>query len=230
MDYVPGTGYKIFQNRDLFSFGTDALILSAYFKPKGNVLDLGTGNGIIPLRLCDLKQIKSIVGYELQEDAFELAKQSVDYNNLTNKILLHNEDIHSIENSYRPASFNSVITNPPYFSGGIKNYSESKSISRHMDSIDSWIRIASRMLVPEGYFYTMNRPENLIDVVCSMRDNHLEPKTICFVKNRCNDEPFLFLISGRKNGRPNVRIQKDLILYENDIKTDEFNKLYNLET
>ncbi len=139
-------------------------------------------------------------------------------------------NIHSIENSYRPASFNSVITNPPYFSGGIKNYSVSKSISRHMDSIDSWIWIASRMLVPEGYFYTMNRPENLIDVVCSMRDNHLEPKTICFVKNSCNDEPFLFLISGRKNGRPSVRIQKDLILYENDVKTDEFNKLYNLET
>lgn len=229
LDYVPGTEYMIYQRRDLFSFGTDSLLLSAYFKPKGNVLDLGTGNGIIPLRLSKRKSVNRIVGFDIQEEAILLAEKSVSYNKLNEKIILHRDDILNIPEYYNKGSFNTVIANPPYFSNGIKSTNINKSVSRHTEYIDDWITTAAEMLVPEGYFYTMNRPENLTDVIIALRSNNLEPKIICFVKNTMQDRPFLFLIGARKNGRSGIAVEKDLILYEDKKRTKDFMKLYNME-
>lgn len=67
IDIVPGTQYKIIQNREMFSYGIDAILLSDFAKAKGLVMDLGTGTGIIPLRLVDNKDIKKIIGIEIQK-------------------------------------------------------------------------------------------------------------------------------------------------------------------
>ncbi|NLY44821.1 MAG: SAM-dependent methyltransferase, partial [Tissierella sp.] len=52
IDTVPGTDYKILQNNTKFSYGIDAILLSNFAKPKGMVMDLGTGTGIIPIRMA----------------------------------------------------------------------------------------------------------------------------------------------------------------------------------
>lgn len=229
LDYVPGTEYKIFQRRDLFSFGTDALLLSAYFKPRGNTLDLGTGNGIIPLRLVNNSKITKIVGYEVQDEVYSLARDSVEFNELQDRIVLHHGDIKNVISDYGRSNFNTVITNPPYFKSSLKNNSENKTLSRHGDNIENWIEIAASALVPEGYFYTMNRPENLTDVIYYMRNYGVEPKQLCFVKNKVAKEPYLFLIGGRKNGKPGLVVDMDLILFDSQGKTEEFTRLYKME-
>lgn len=229
LDFVPGTEYKIFQRRDLFSFGIDSIILSGYFKPRGKVLDMGSGNGILPLRLVDNKNIDEIVGYEIQKEQFELAEKSIKYNKLKN-IKIENDDIKNIKLKYKPASFDSVITNPPYFMIDAENKTKSKTISRHIDSIENWIRIASKFLVPQGRFFTINKPENLVEIIYFMRINNIEPKHICFIKSRLNEEPVLILISGIKNGNTFLRIDKDLILYDEiGNKTEDLERIYDLE-
>ena len=62
VDIVPGTGYKIIQNKDMFSYGIEAILLSDFAKAKGLVVDLGTGTGIIPLRLVDKSDVEKIYG------------------------------------------------------------------------------------------------------------------------------------------------------------------------
>jgi Predicted O-methyltransferase len=75
LDYVPGTDYKIYQDRDSFSFGVDSIILSSFAKPKGVVFDLGTGNGIIPLRIVNKSEVEKIYGVEIQREVYELDKK-----------------------------------------------------------------------------------------------------------------------------------------------------------
>ena len=90
IDIVPGTEYKIIQNKDRFSYGTDAIFLSSFAKPRGLVMDLGTGTGIIPLRLVDKGKIERIYGVEIQVEVAELANKSIALNNLDDKIkILH---------------------------------------------------------------------------------------------------------------------------------------------
>ncbi len=54
-DIVPGTNFKIIQDKSKFSYGIDAILLSDFAKPKGLVMDLGTGTGIIPIRMAEKK-------------------------------------------------------------------------------------------------------------------------------------------------------------------------------
>ena len=86
IDIVPGTKYKIIQDKDSFSYGTDAIFLSNFAKPKGKIIDLGTGTGIIPLRLIDDENIEKIYGVEIQAQVARLAIKSIEMNNLEDKI------------------------------------------------------------------------------------------------------------------------------------------------
>jgi tRNA1(Val) A37 N6-methylase TrmN6 len=54
IDDLQCKGYQIIQNKDMFCFGMDAVLLANYvrFKRGGNYLDLGSGTGIIPILLA----------------------------------------------------------------------------------------------------------------------------------------------------------------------------------
>jgi tRNA1Val (adenine37-N6)-methyltransferase len=73
-------GYKIIQDSEKFKFGIDAILLSHFvfdkIKKNEKVIDLGTGNGIIPLMLSK-SNAKKITGLEIQVENVELAKRSV---------------------------------------------------------------------------------------------------------------------------------------------------------
>jgi len=68
IDLIPGTNYKIIQNKEKFSYGMDAILLSSFAKAKGVVVDLGTGTGIIPLRIYNDKKVDIIYGVEIQKE------------------------------------------------------------------------------------------------------------------------------------------------------------------
>ena len=82
-------GFKIIQDSNRFKFGIDAILLSHFafnqIRNNDKVIDLGTGNGIIPLMLAK-SRASSITGLEIQTENVELAKQSVKLNQLENKI------------------------------------------------------------------------------------------------------------------------------------------------
>ena len=82
IDDLQRNGYRIIQNKDCFCFGMDAVLLSSFAKAQKNeqVLDLGTGNGVIPI----LMQAKNpdaagFTGLEIQAVSADLARRSVDH-------------------------------------------------------------------------------------------------------------------------------------------------------
>ena len=77
-------GYYVIQDAEKFCFGMDAVLLSGFAKVKKNedVLDLGTGTGIIPILLRAKTQGNSFTGLEIQEECAQMAQRSVAYNHL----------------------------------------------------------------------------------------------------------------------------------------------------
>ena len=129
-------GYKIIQDSEKFKFGIDAILLShfAFNQIRNNekVIDLGTGNGIIPLMIAK-SRANSIVGLEIQEENVELAKRSVELNQLEEKIQIIHGDIKAVDKKFTKHSFDVVVSNPPYMINehGKQNPTEAKSIARH---------------------------------------------------------------------------------------------------
>ncbi len=235
IDDLEYKGLKIIQNTEGFCFGIDSVLLSDFakeIKEGSNVLDLGTGTGIIPVLLCGKTKLKKIIGIEIQKEVAEMANRTIKLNNLENRFEILNENILNLKNIYENQTFDAIVTNPPYkkIDTGIKNESEKKIISRHETTatLEDFIKITKDLLKDKGAFYMVHRPERLVDILSLMRQYKIEPKVLKFVSSNLNKEPNLILIKGIKNAKPFLKIERNLIIYDdNGNYTDEILKIYN---
>ena len=227
---------KIIQNTKGFCFGIDSVLLSDFAKgiKKGaKVIDLGTGTGIIPTLLCGKTELSKIIGVEIQEDVYDMAKRSIKLNNLEDRFEVINENITNLKNIYEQNSFDVVVTNPPYKKAntGLKNEEEKKLISRHEieASLEEFIGITKYLLKDKGEFYMIHRPDRLVDILSLMRQYKIEPKQIRFICPNRDKATNLVLIKGVKNGGEFLKVEKNLYVYEADGDyTDEIMKIYNM--
>ena len=86
---------KIFQDNDCFSFSLDSIMLANFATIRlrdKHIVDLGCGNGVIPL-ILSLRTDKPIVGIEIQEKLANMAKRSVEINGLNEQISIFNINI-----------------------------------------------------------------------------------------------------------------------------------------
>ena len=101
MDQVSGTNFYIYQDKDDFSFGIDAVLLSDFTKAKKNHIDLCTGNGIVALRLAYIYDDTNIVGADIDHKAIELFKKSIEINKLDERVKAMEVDIREIEKYFK---------------------------------------------------------------------------------------------------------------------------------
>jgi len=231
IDKVPGTDYDIIQNKGLFSYGVDAILLSSFAKAKGITMDLGTGTGIIPLRLIDKKGVLKIYGVEIQEEVASLAKRSVILNSLQDKIEILNMDLRNLKDVFPKACVDVVICNPPYMKSGgaIVNEKENFALSRHelKGSIEDILKVSSYLLKPMGKLFMVHRPNRLVDVLYSMRESKIEPKFIRFIHPKKDKGTNLFLVEGHKDAKRDFKILDPLYIYKEDGSyTDEIYEIY----
>ena len=235
IDNLEYKGLKITQNKEGFCFGIDSVLLSDFaknIKKDSNVIDLGTGTGIIATLLCVKTELKSIVGVEIQEEVCDMARRSIVLNKLEDKFEIINEDINNLLKYYKKNSFDVVVTNPPYKkeNTGIKNDKEKKLISRHeiTANLEDFIKTSRDLLKDKGEFYMVHRPDRLVDILTIMRNYKIEPKILRMVYSNVEKEPKLVLIKGIKNAKPFLKVEKNLYIYNLDKKyTDEILKIYN---
>lgn len=228
---------KIIQNKDGFCFGIDAVLLSDFAKDIRNnskVLDLGTGTGILGILLCGKTKLAKIYGIDIQENVCDMASRSVKLNNLQDKFEIINKNIKDLKDVFAEASFDAIVSNPPYKkdNSGLKNESETKLISRHeiTASLEDFIIISSKLLKNNGSIYMVHRPERLSDLFYLLKKYNLEPKKLRIVHSYTNSKPKLILVKATKNAKSFLNIEEPLIIYNKDGSyTDEIFKIYGKE-
>ena len=225
---------KIIQNTDWFAFSLDSVLLANFVtinKNTKNIIDLCTGNAPIPI-ILSTKTNASITGVELQEEIYDLAKKSIDINNLQDKITILNMDVNDLIKKYETDTFDVITCNPPYFK--VKetsnlNDSRIKMIARHEIylELDEIFSLSKKLLKNNGIISIVHRPERLIEIIESMRKNNIEPKKIRFVYPKRNSECNILLIEGAKNGNPGLKIMPPLYVHdENGNYLDEIQEMF----
>ena len=214
---------KIYQNSDWFSFSLDSVLLANFVKVnnKMQIIDFCTGNAPIPLFLST-KTKSNIIGVELQEKIYDLAKKSVDINNLNSQITILNKDVNDISNIYKTDSFDLITCNPPYFKMSEQsnvNNNEIKAIARHEISLclDDIFKCARKILKNNGKI-----------AMSSMKQNNIEPKRLKIIYPFENSKSNLVLIEGVKNGKPGLEIENSLVVHNIDGSyKEEIKKIFN---
>lgn len=204
------------------AFNTDTLILSYYTKiNKGtkNILDIGTGSGVLMLDLA-YKTNANIYGVEIQEERFKKALNNIKLNSLNDRLKVYNEDVKSFDNGIL---YDLIITNPPFFKVNHKDQlskNKEELIARHEVSLNLYdlIKNVSRLLKYGGQFYMVHRPERLDEIIRYCEKYKIRVKEITFVHPYVNKEANHIIIKAIKNGRQGLIINKPLILYEDKNK------------
>ena len=233
IDDLERCGYRIIQDPSKFCFGMDAVLLSGYVSAKRGekVLDLCSGNGIIPILLAAKTQAERIVGIEIQKDVADLAKRSVAANDITDKVNIICADIKNTEEYLQAGVFDVVTCNPPYMidNHGIKNPDSPKAIARHeiLCNFEDVASVAERMLRPGGRLYLVHRPFRLTEIFATLCSHNLEPKKMKLVYPYIDREPNMVLIEAHLGGRRRLTVEKPLIVYESpDCYTKEIYEIY----
>lgn len=221
LDDLKIRGLMIYQDSDLFRFGTDAVLLADFCRRKKykNAVDLCCGTGVIPLLLADGCNGK-IYGVEISQEASFLAEKSVAYNNLEEKIQIVNADLKTVNEKDPPlplAFFDLVSVNPPYSpenSGKIASGHRGLARTEGGCSLEDVISAASRLLKYGGRFCMVNRPERLADIFCLMRKYGIEPKVLKPVETAENRKPELILAEGKKGAAPGLIFEAPAKIYD----------------
>lgn len=213
-------GLKLIQDTDMFCFGIDAVMLANFVhcKEGAKVVDLCTGNGIIPVLLSTKIPANSIIGVEIQKSVATLANENVELNGLSEKLQIINDDLKNMPEVLGKSKYDVVTCNPPYrnVGCGVVNEVDTKAIARHeiLCSLDDIVYTSAMLLKPLGKFFMIHRPDRLCDILCSMREHKIEPKVIKFVQPDVNTKPTHILIEGVYGGKRHMTVETTMILKE----------------
>ncbi len=233
IDDLQRNHYRIIQKKNGFCFGMDAVLLSGFVQIKQGeqMIDLGTGTGIIPILLEAKTDGKHFTGLEIQEEIAKMAFRSVLLNKLEERITILHGDIKEASRLCGRASFDVVTSNPPYMvqQHGLKNPNTIKAISRHeiFCTLKDVVRETALLLKPGGRFYLVHRPRRLAEIICVLRDYGLEPKRMKLVHSFADREANMVLIEAVKGGGVMMKVEAPIIVFqEPGVYSEEIHTTY----
>lgn len=212
---------QIIQSREVFSFSMDAVLLARFASiPKyGKVIDLCTGNGVVPILLSTRTQA-AIEGVEIQERLADMARRSVEMNQLQERILIRELDLKQMPQQGEHGMYDAVTVNPPYaqLTGSDIKLNIHQAMARHEIgcTLEDVIRTGAALLRNGGKLSMVHRPHRMADIVTLMRQHGVEAKRIRFVHPRRHMEANMILVEGIRGAKPEMRIMPPLIVYNEE--------------
>ena len=196
---------RLLQKKAGMTFGTDALLLASFVRPRpgGTGVELGAGSGIVSLLCACRAGFSHIECVEVQPEYADLCRRNVRLNGLDGVITVKEADLRD-ETAFDGREADAVFANPPYMKtvSGFASADPGRNAARHevWGGIDDFCRTAARRLRFGGTFSVVWRPDRMTDLFCALRQCGLEPKKAVFVSSRTGAAPSLLLIESRKGG------------------------------
>ena len=232
-------GAKIIQNTDYFLFGMDSVLLANMVDCRKTdiLVDLGTGSAVMPIIIALKKEIKFILGIELQKPMYDLALRNVELNQLENAISVQNMDLREYKKikevlvaKYKKDCVDIVISNPPYKKQGtgVLNDGSVKYIARHEETclLEDVFKTSSKILRSRGKMYLVHKPDRLSDAITLGRKYNLELKTLKFLQPSINQKPSIALMMFVKDG--GVELNVEPCIMQRDINGDTTQEILDI--
>jgi len=106
--------FEIQQSKDVFRVGTDGVLLGilADAENASEVLEIGTGTGLISLMLAQRNPGAHFLGIDINEEAALLTKTNFEQSPFHSRLKNIHQDLKTFETEKK---FDLIVSNPPYF-------------------------------------------------------------------------------------------------------------------
>jgi tRNA1(Val) A37 N6-methylase TrmN6 len=209
----------LYQSRAGYRFSLDALLLAHFVTVKGaaRIVDLGTGNGVIPLILADLHPLVHVTGIEVQPTMAERACRNIQLNRLRQRIEIVRGDVRNCKDMGGGASFDGAVCNPPYrkSTSGRLSANHERQLARHemAGTLEDFLGAGAFLLRPKGSMAVVYPAVRGTDLLTAMRRTQIEPKRLRTVHSFAGTEASLLLVEGVKSGRSGLKVLAPLTIY-----------------
>lgn len=235
LDDLMKSGRMIIQNKTEFCFSMDSVLIAHFPKLKKNfnVLDLGTGTGVIPLLIAD--EVQKICAIELNKNMAETARRNVELNNLQEKIAVVEGDYRLHREIFVAESFDLVIANPPYIpvKDGEVNKIQGVARARHefTATLEDVVTAARYVLKFHGSFCMIHIAGRLSEIIAALQRHQFELKRLQIIQPKVGREANLIMLEAVVGAKPgSLKILPPLVVHNADNSyTDEIKKIYGLE-
>ncbi len=211
------------------AFNLDTILLANFIKipyRAKQIVDIGTGNGVLMLYLSDMTNAK-IIGVEIQHEHAIIAKENISLNGLDERLSVINDDVKNV----MLKDVDCIVCNPPFFKVNAltkKNIDPVIAIARHEITLtfEELTKTANRMLKQGGYFYFIHRPDRISEIVSTLEHYDLAVKRMRFVHPYDYQNANHVLIAAMKKGEHGTTLEPPFILYkEKHVYTEELARL-----
>ena len=184
-NYFQFKQFCIIQERSAMKVGMDGVLLGAWTdasKAK-RILDIGTGTGLIALMMAQKNATAQIDAIEIHRDACEEAAFNIKQSQWSSRIRIQEISFqHFLQANTN--KYDLIVSNPPFFTNGVKAPDENRSQARHSDALplDVLISGAARLLQEKGRMVLVLPVETLPEVEKVALFNELFISRLCRVK------------------------------------------------
>jgi len=224
---------KIIQAVKGYRFSLDAVLLTHFAELTGvsHIIDLGTGNGIIPLLLAVRAPDLRITGIEIQPAMVERAERSIQLNGLEHRIKIIQGDIKEMDRVLAGGIADLVVSNPPFWKIGegylSSNQEEARARHELTLNLEELVDRGAYLLRPGGKMAIIQRAERLEEAMEIFRCHNLFLRRLQLVHSFLDRKASLFLLEGIKNRPGRLSILAPLVIYQKPGEySEEIKQLY----
>lgn len=146
--------FSVDQTGCAMKVNTDGVLLAALAECENceNILDIGTGTGVIALMLAQRFEQAKIHAVEIDSEASATARRNFQFSVFSNRLTINNIAIEQFNTANK---FDLIISNPPYFVNDLRNAEEKKGIARHANDqfFAALLTKVDELLTPNGCFW-----------------------------------------------------------------------------
>jgi len=216
-DYLPGCGYKIYQDPAEFTFTTDSVFLAHFphLANKAKVLELGCGTGAISFYLA-ARGAAEVTGLDVNPRMVELFNRSAEANGIGTRVRAVEWDIKEIKSFCPTESFDMVVANPPYRNSGRERTIGTSACHEKTAVLENFFAAACYALHSRGRFALVQLPERFMESMELAIRYNLQPKKLQWVHASVDKPAWIFLLEMVKNGSYGLEVLPPLIMYNAD--------------
>ncbi len=198
-DYFRFKKFTIQQSKCAMKVGTDGVLLGAWVSVKNchNILDVGTGTGLIALMLA--QRSNAIVdGIDIDGDAVIQATENASSSPFKDRVNIYHLSFDDYSATTKQL-YDLIVSNPPYFKQSLKSPDNKRTIARHTDNLSftELIENGKSLLTSDGriaFILPAKQEKELIDCLHANQMKMIR-KTVVFPTPNAQPKRLLVEIS-----------------------------------